>query len=201
MLFFTVSLLLSDTPPSSSPPSSSCCAHWTGMIASVSGSMRTLFKPCILNTPPPPPQSPSLPTPPFLISCSLSCIQPLPSHFRSHFPPCLSIIWAGPYFPLAPLTVSIALCFPLSPSSCRWQPPSIYCPFPRWSSIIDTHPVSTCVRHDGCLLRTSAISPFLCPCVCVSLSLCVHTFMREINITVCVWTIWVMYIIPQSTRQ
>lgn len=45
-------LSLSIPPSSISLPSQacSCCVRWTGMMASISGSMRTLFAACTLNT-------------------------------------------------------------------------------------------------------------------------------------------------------
>lgn len=167
----------------------SCCAHWTGMIASVSGSMRTLFMPGKLNT--------QFLAPPFFNLLLLPASRLLHLIFfytASVFPSSepahifFSLPWLSPS-----LSPSCYLHLPIADSHCPFIAPSLANPTSS-IHILSAHVCSTLVVYCA-----RAAVRFLCVYVCVSF--CVHTFMREISITVCVWTIWVMYIIPRSTRQ
>lgn len=64
---------------------------------------------------------------------------------------------------------------------------------------------SICIlsSHACCVLLLYCSACSLCVCVCASVCVSSYSniFMREISITVCVWSGWLGYIIPRNTRQ
>lgn len=134
---------LSIPPSSISLPSQacSCCVRWTGMMASVSGSMRTLFAACTLNT--------QLLHPSLLICYFFSCLF---LQFVHVFP---SLLWLS-LLPVISIFTVLTAC-PFAPPSLA-NPASSIC-------ILSSHACNVLLLY--CAACSLCVCVWVCVCICV----------------------------------